>query len=249
MRQLRIAARLAGLIGLVIVCLALHGAWRLFRLPSPWPPRFLGSAARICGARARVHGQLPPGTALIVSNHCGWLDILILGGATGAAFVAKGELEPIPFVGWMCRLNRTIFIDRSDRRAIPEQVARLRQALAQGPVVIFPEGTTSDGKTFLPFKPALLGAVDPPPPGVIVQPIFLDYGPAAPEIAWAEDDGEDGVTNALGILGRRGTVSVSVNLLKSFDPAAIGDRKAISAEARHRIVAAMQAAGSCIRVA
>jgi 1-acyl-sn-glycerol-3-phosphate acyltransferase len=248
-KALRIAARLTGLIGLLLGSLALHGAWRLLRLPSPWPRRFLGAAAWICGARVRVRGCPPRASSLILSNHCGWLDILVLGGATGAAFVARGDLQGVPLIGRLCRTNRTLFVDRADRRAIHDQVAQLRGALAEGPVVVFPEGTTSDGVVLLPFKPALLSALDPAPPGVFVQPVFLDYGTAAPEVAWAEDKGENGIENALGILGRRGTVPVTIDFLEPFDPAVVGDRKAIAAEVRHRITAALRAAGSRIRVA
>ena len=249
MSALRVAARLGGLVALLLGGLALHGAWRALRLASPWPRRFLGGAAWVCGARVRLHGHRPRASVLVVSNHCGWLDILVLGGATGAAFVARGDLEHVPLVGWLCGINRTLFVDRADRRAIPGQVALLREALGRGPVVVFPEGTTSDGLTLLPFKPALLSALDPPTPGVAVQPVFLDYGSAAPEIAWAEDRGENGIRNALRILGRPGSIPVAVRLLEPFDPAAVGDRKAVSAEARRRIVDAMRAAGSRIRVA
>ena len=246
---IRIGLRLLALIAALAIGLLLHASWVGIGARSIWPRRFLAAAAWIVGARVRVRGHPPSGNALIVANHCGWLDILVLGGATGAAFAAKAELAAVPLVGRLCRINRTIFIDRTDRRAIPHQAARIREALGQGPVVVFPEGTTSDGVVLLPFKPALLQALDPPPPGVLVQPVFLDYGPAAPEIAWAEATGEDGARNGLRILGRRGTVSVTIDYLDPFDPAAIGDRKAVAAEARRRIVAAMQAAGSLIQVA
>lgn len=244
----RIGLRLLALIAALAIGLLLHASWVGIGARSLWPRRFLAAAAWIVGARVRVRGRPPSDSALIVSNHCGWLDILVLGGATGAAFAAKAELDNVPLVGWLCRINRTIFIDRTDRRAIPEQAARIREALADGPVVVFPEGTTSDGVTLLPFKPALLQALDPPPPGVLVQPVFLDYGPA-PEIAWAEATGENGLRNGLRILGRRGTVPVTIDHPDPFDPAQIGDRKAIAAEARRRIVEAMQATGSRIRVA
>lgn len=249
MTVLRIAARLAGLVGWLLLCLVLHGSRRLFRRRSPWPRRFLAGVARICGVRARFTAPPPRERALIVANHCSWLDIMVIGGATGAAFIAKAELASVPLVGWLCRMNRTLFVDRADRRAIPAQVAATRAALAQGPVAIFPEGTTSDGATLLPFKPALFQALDPPPPGVIVQPLFLDYGPAAPEIAWTEATEESGIGNALRILGRAGTIPLTVHLLAPFNPAPTGDRKAVSAEVRRRIVEAMEQAGSPIRVA
>jgi 1-acyl-sn-glycerol-3-phosphate acyltransferase len=245
----RIGLRLLALIAALAVGLLLHASWVGIGARSFWPRRFLAAAAWIVGARVRVRGRPPSGSALIVSNHCGWLDILLLGGATGAAFAAKAELATVPLVGWLCRINRTIFIDRTNRRAIPQQAARIREELAEGPVVVFPEGTTSDGVTLLPFKPALLQALDPPPPGIRVQPVLLDYGPAAPEIAWAEATGEDGAQNGLRILGRRGTVPVVIDYLAPFDPAQIGDRKAIAAEARMRIVAAMETAGSRMQVA
>jgi lyso-ornithine lipid O-acyltransferase len=182
---------------------------------------------------------------LVLANHSSWLDILILGGATGSAFVAKAELAPVPLVGWLASLNRTIFIDRADRRAIPAQVATVRAGLATGPVAIFPEATTSDGTVLLPFKPALLQVLDGAPPGLLVQPAFLDYGPAAAAIAWGEEDGD---RNAKRVLAQRGTIPVTLTFLEPFAAAEVGDRKAVAAEVRRRIAAAIAASGSAIRV-
>lgn len=240
----RFAARLAGLIGLVVLYVPLHYAWRLVRRQSPWPTRFLGAAARMSGVRLRVVGEPLRHDVLAVCNHQSWLDILILGGACRTAFVAKAELADVPVVGWMCRLNRTIFIRREDRRAIGAQIEAVRAGLTDGPVAIFAEGTTNDGTVLLPFKPALLQVLDPAPPGVRVQPLFLDYGTAAPEIAWGQ---ENGAVNARRVLGRRRHVAVTLHCLAPFDPAQVGDRKAIAAEARRRIVAAMAASGSGMR--
>ena len=245
MSRVRFAARLAGLVGLVLLYVPLHYAWKLASKSSPWPSRFLGAAARMCGVRLRIVGEPLRRDSLVVCNHQSWLDILILGGATGAAFVAKAELADVPVVGWMCRLNRTIFIKREDRRALGAQIEAVRAGLAQGPVAIFAEGTTNDGTMLLPFKPALLQVLDPAPPRVRVQPLFLDYGPAAPKIGWGE---EDGAINARRVLGRRGRLAVTLHCLEPFDPAAVGARKAIAAEARRRIVEAMAASGSGMRV-
>jgi lyso-ornithine lipid O-acyltransferase len=245
-RGLRIAGRILWLLALLASCLPLHGAWRLLRLPSPWPRRFLWWAARACGAKVTMNGRPPRRDVFVVSNHLSWLDILILGGACGCAFVAKAELERVPLVGWLASLNRTIFVDRADRRAIPAQVAAIRAELARGPVAVFPEATTGDGTTLLPFKPALLQVLDGADPRLRVQPLFLDYGSAAADIAWGE---EDGSANALRLLGRRGTIPVTLSCLETFSPAEVGDRKAVSAEARRRIARGIADSGSAMRVA
>ena len=125
-----------------------------------------------------------------------------LAGATGTAFVAKGELESVPLIGWLSSLNHTVFVARGQRMAVAEQVEQLRRALAAPwPVTIFPEGTTGDGTTLLPFKPALLAALDPPPPGLRVQPVRIDYGDATSDCVWGDESGQ---VHALRVLRRRG---------------------------------------------
>lgn len=242
MPRLRIAGRLALLLLILLVHLPLHGLWRLVGARSPWSVRFLGAAAWACGVRLTRHGHTPRRDVLVVANHISWLDILILGGATRAAFVSKAELASAPLVGWLAGLNRTIYIKREDRRAIPAQVAAIRTALHDGPVAIFPEGTTGDARSLLPFKPALLqvldrAAPDLPPHGLSVQPVVVDYGAAATEIAWVE---EDGASNALRVLARRGTIRVTLHCLAPFDPATVGDRKALATETRNRIAAVLE---------
>lgn len=220
----------------MLLALPLHGLWRLFRRPSPWPRLFLGGVARIVGARPRVIGRARR-RVVFVANHLSWIDIPLLAGATGTAFVAKAELDAVPLVGWLCRLNATIFVARDDRLAVAAQIDRVRAALA-GPaaVTMFPEGTTGDGVTLLPFKAALLAALDPPPPGVLVQPVRIDYGAATRELAWV--GAETGPHHAARVLRRRGGFVATLRFLDPFDPAACGGRKAIAAEARRRIEAA-----------
>lgn len=235
--DLRGGARVAAMLLTLLAALPLHGLWRLFRLPSPWPRLLLGAIARIAGVRRRVIGTPLRRDAFFVANHQSWLDILALAGATGTAFVAKGELAGVPLVGWLCRLNHTVFVDRGDRSAIAQQVADVRAALDTGwSLAIFPEGTTGDGAALLPFKAALLSALDPPPPRVRVQPVWIDYGALAAGIAWIGD--EPALANVRRILARRGSFPVTLHMLDPFDPAQIGNRKAIAAEARARIEAA-----------
>lgn len=233
MGYVRLILRLLALAGALFVALPVHGAWRLFRLPSPWPRRFLGLCARIVGARARVIGTPLRRDAVILANHLSWIDILLLADSANAVFVAKGELARAPLVGWLAGLNDTIFVARGDRMAIGNQIAQVRTALGPRPVAIFPEGTTGDGVTLLPFKSALLAALVPPPPGVRVQAVRVDYGDATRDLAWVGD--ENGAAHALRVLRRRGTFVSTLRFADPFVPT--GDRKAISAEARARIEA------------
>ncbi|MEG8025569.1 lysophospholipid acyltransferase family protein [Sphingomonas aurantiaca] len=145
---------MAALLLALLVALPLHGAWRVLGRKSPWPPRFLGLVAQIVGARARVAGTPLRHDVVFVSNHLSWIDILLLSGATGGAFVAKSELRGVPLVGWLCTLNHTIFVSRADRMAVTAQIAEIRGALAADwPVTLFPEGTTGDGTTLLLSRP------------------------------------------------------------------------------------------------
>ena len=234
--RLRIARRVAMMLAALVVALPLHGTWRLLRRRSPWPPVFLGWIARIVGARVRVVGTPVPRDVLYLANHTSWLDILAISGASGSAFVAKGELADVAIVGWLLTLNHTIFVDRGDRLGVARQVDRLRAALvADHPVTIFPEGTTEGGGArILPFKAALLGAVDPPAPGLIVQPVQVDYGDATPDVAWTGT--ESGLANALRVLARPGHIPVTLRFLDTFDPAGMG-RKAVAARAQGAIAA------------
>ncbi|WP_066780792.1 lysophospholipid acyltransferase family protein [Sphingomonas sp. CCH5-D11] len=235
--MIRLILRVAALVLALLLAVPLHLLWRLVRLPSPWPKWFLGSVARIIGARRRTIGTPLRRDVVFVSNHLSWMDIPILAGRNGSAFVAKAELRAVPLVGWLCTLNGTIFVRREDRMAVADQINALRDALAEAwAITIFPEGTTGDGKALLPFKAALLAVLDPPPPGVMVQPVRIDYGPATAELAWVGD--EPGTSHALRVLRRRGSFAATIHFCDPFDPHEFPGRKAIAAEARARIAAA-----------
>ncbi|WP_085810690.1 1-acyl-sn-glycerol-3-phosphate acyltransferase [Sphingomonas sp. TZW2008] len=237
MGGLRIALRLAMLVAALLAALPLHALWRLFRLPSPWPRLFLAGVGWIVGARRRTIGTPLTRDVVFVSNHLSWMDIPLLAGRSGSAFVAKAELREVPLVGWLCTLNRTIFVRREDRMAVAGQIDLLRDALAENcAITVFPEGTTGDGATLLPFKAALLAVLDPPPPGVRVQPVRIDYGAATRELAWVGE--EPGQAHAARVLRRRGGFTATLTFCEPFDPRDMPGRKAIAAEARARIAAA-----------
>jgi 1-acyl-sn-glycerol-3-phosphate acyltransferase len=98
-----------------------------------------------------------PSSGLLICNHLSYLDILVLSSLTPAIFVAKREVKSWPVMGLLAQLGGTVFIDRQRRTHVGEVNEEIETALADGaPVVIFPEGTSSDGKTILPFKSSLL---------------------------------------------------------------------------------------------
>ncbi|MEJ7935180.1 lysophospholipid acyltransferase family protein [Sphingobium sp. AN558] len=236
-RQLR---RVSALALSLFLCLPFHLLWRLMRRPSPWPHHFLGLAARSVGARVRIEGRPSQGDMFIIANHVSWIDILALGGATGAAFVAHDGIARWPIIGWLAAQNNTLFIARDRRGALGGQIDGLRAAMAGNqPVALFPEGTTSNGRSLLPFKPTLFSVLLPPPRAVMVQPVHIDYGAATAEIAWHGD--ESAGANAARIFARKGTLPVTLRFLEPFDPARHPDRKAISAEAREKIAASIRA--------
>ena len=175
---------------------------------------------------------------MFVSNHVTWLDVFVLGGATRAAFVSRDDVEGWPLVGWVASLNDTIYVVRHARREVHGQADRLRRTLQAGrPVALFPEGTTEGGHEVLPFRPSLFASLFPPIAGVKVQPVAIDYGEAAAEIAWVGS--EPAGANAKRVMGRPGSIPVVLRFLAPVDPHVAGDRKTLAARARSEVVEAL----------
>lgn len=228
--------RLAGLVGLFCIYVPPHllSKWLLGR--SAWPPRFLRHAGLIAGVRPRIQGVPLKPHSFVIANHTSWLDILILGGWAGTAFVSKAELRTTPLLGWIADQNRTLYIDRAARRHSHRQVEQITKALEHHqPLAVFPEGTTGDGRHLLSFRTTLLEAVAPPPSGVAVRPVAIDYGGCADVVGW--HSGERGMANFRRVLGHRGTMPVTIRLLDPLTPDQ--DRKTLARHARQSIAAAL----------
>jgi len=233
---LRIVRRALMLLALVILFVPLHYAYRIFAYGSPFPMWFLRFAAWISGARVEVVGTHLKRDVFYVANHISWIDILSLAGACGTAFVAKAELAKAPMVGWLASLNRTVFVKREHRMGVAEQINALKEALADN----------TDGQSLLPFKTSMLSVLEPPPPGVLVQPVLLDYGPVAEWIGWIGEEG--GLNNAKRVLARKGSFKLRVKFLEPFSPEDFRGRKAIGQESRRRIEEALcEALGKPLR--
>ncbi|MDG5747092.1 lysophospholipid acyltransferase family protein [Qipengyuania sp. XHP0207] len=241
MGWVRFVMRAIGILVLLLIFVPLHYLYRVFAYGSPFPMLFLRFTARVVGARVKIIGTPLRRDVFFIANHLSWIDILSLAGATGTAFVAKQELAEVPVIGWLCRLNRTVFVKRENRLGVAEQINALREALEDNwSVTVFPEGTVTDGQSLLPFKSSMLSVLEPPPPGVLVQPVMLDYGDNAEEIGWVGD--ESGLHNAMRIMARSGTFRLRITYLEPFSPEDHRGRKAIAAKAREEIEAALVAA-------
>jgi 1-acyl-sn-glycerol-3-phosphate acyltransferase len=233
---LRFCGRVLWMAGLAVPLVPLHYLWRGLGLPSPWSRLFLKGCARACGMKVRFTGTPRDDHVFYVGNHLSWLDVPALGGITGTAFVAQDRIADWPVFGWLSRLNNTVFVSRTDKLAVGEQIDTLRHAIARYRMLaLFPEGTTTDGRSLLPFKAPLFAALDPPPPEMLIQPIVMDFDEAGKSLAWIGV--ETAPANGWRVLKRKGTFTVTVHFLEPFDPALIGHRKAVSAECRRRIAA------------
>ncbi len=121
---------------------------------------------RVCallGVRLKVEGVLARGApVLLIANHVSWLDIPVISATAPVSFVAKKEVASWPFVSWLAKLQRTVFVDRDRRTSVGDTASEMIQRLAAGDnLVLFPEGTSSDGGGVLPFKTSLLAAAKP----------------------------------------------------------------------------------------
>ncbi|HEU4678801.1 MAG TPA: lysophospholipid acyltransferase family protein [Terrimicrobiaceae bacterium] len=137
----------------------------------------------------RVSGEIPA-QGLVVCNHLSYIDILVILSVHPATFVAKSEVRRWPFFGLLTSMAGTIFVERDRRVAISAPLGAMVRTLKAGqPVVLFPEGTSSDGATILPFRTALLEAASLA--RVAVTPVAIDYnieeGRVADEICYWRD--------------------------------------------------------------
>lgn len=230
----RSVARLALMVLALLFLIVPHLFYRAVGRPSPMVMAFLNAVGWIAGLRVRTTGTRLRRNVLFASNHVSWLDILALGGAARSAFVSKAEVKTTPLVGWLADQNGTIYVQRDARREIHAQTDSLRGALARGrPVTLFPEGTTGPGDGLLPFRASLFQAVVPPPPNLQIQPVFLDYGAQANDIAWL--DPESGLGNFKRLLARKRPIPLTIHYLDPLPAGVAQDRKAISEAARAAI--------------
>tara|TARA_B100000900_G_C20586068_1_gene719599 strand:- start:1792 stop:2547 length:756 start_codon:yes stop_codon:yes gene_type:complete len=132
---------------------------------------------RIFGLKITFFGNPNKKKVLFVSNHISYLDIIILGSAVNAIFVAKSEIKNWPVINKLCALGKTIFVERENYRSIKKQTENIKDSLQDGfNVILFPEGTSSDGSKVLKFKSSLFELIDGSElRDFYIQPISISY--------------------------------------------------------------------------
>jgi len=132
------------------------------KLQRSYPHAYHRLLCRMFGIRVTVVGRpIRDRGVLFAANHAGYFDILVMSATMPVSFIGKKEVNTWPLFGLMARLQRTVFIDRQRRGDVGNARDVLRERLRAGEaLMLFPEGTSTDGNHVLPFKSALMGAVE-----------------------------------------------------------------------------------------
>jgi 1-acyl-sn-glycerol-3-phosphate acyltransferase len=243
--KLRMAGRLAAVLVWTLLAMPVQAA--CLRLPGRAAERFAmiywHGVRLILGLRMTVQGALAAARPVVfVANHCSWLDIIALGSLLPGVFVAKGEIARWPLISLIARLGRTVFVSRV-RTKVEGERNELNLRLAAGDnIILFPEGTTSDGSRILPFQSAFL-AIAAAPARPVIQPVTIVYDRLEglpvrrrdrPTISWYGD--MDLVSHFPGI-GRSGSLHATVVLDPPIPAGAYANRKALAAMLEARLAA------------
>ena len=220
MSRVRKYFRVVHVLGVVSLGLSMAGVFSLMErlnLSSTmdrrqrWARFFMATLSRALPFRITLHGQLPTGPMLWVSNHVSWTDIALLGQLTPLSFLSKAEVRGWPVAGWLAAKAGSLFIRRGagDSQLIRQQMTqRLQQSL---PLLMFPEGTTTDGRSVRTFHGRLLSAaIDS---GVPVQPVAIRYLRHGMPDALAPFIGEDDLLSHLLRLFSHEQADVEIHLL------------------------------------
>ena len=198
-----------------------------------WLQHWSRFACRILGIRVTTRGSMPQ-SGLLVCNHLSYLDVVVLSSIGPCVFVAKRDVAAWPLFGWLAHAAGTIFVDRERRLASADVVDLVREAIAGGSlVVLFPEGTSSDGSTVLPFKSSLLESAVQLRCPVAAAAIehALEDGSVADEVCyWGDMTLLPHLLNLFSKREIRSKCSFSLPKIRA------GDRKEIAAELREEIV-------------
>jgi 1-acyl-sn-glycerol-3-phosphate acyltransferase len=227
---------LAGVATVLLRFPALDAAARQQRVQR-WSAQLL----RHLGVELRTQGLPKPGAKLLVANHISWLDIAAIHAVLPEArFVSKADVKHWPVLGTLVAGVGTLFIEREKKRDALRVVHQMAEAMRAGDTVaVFPEGTTADGRTLLPFHANLLQAAIATE--TAIQPVALRFSDAHGAVSRAAEFlGETTLLQSLWRIAAAQSLVVSVSVLPP-QATAHADRRALAESLRAQIDEAMQA--------
>jgi lyso-ornithine lipid O-acyltransferase len=244
-RRIRIVRRAIGIIAWTLpavlvqaVCLLLPGRAKIEFPKFYWAvfTRLIGIKVRVIGSRADGASKRP---VIFVSNHSSWVDVPVLGGVLDGCFVAKGDVAKWPVIGTIALLGRTVFVSRSRASTGRERDVMRAKLLGGDRLILFPEGTSSDGSRVLPFRSSFFAlaeasAGDDPREIPLIQPVSVVYdrlgglpaGRASRQIfAWY---GDMDILSHFARLTQHIGLRATILLHAPLDPVSFADRKALT---------------------
>jgi len=251
--RLRAFARLAGYFLMTTVLIPAQVAALALRLPASrrLPMVYHRVCCRLLGFDITVRGTISAANpTLFVCNHASYVDIAVLGALIDASFIAKAEIAEWPFFGWLARLQRSVFIDRRPKATALHRDRISERLEARDSLILFPEGTSADGATVLPFKSALFAVAERRPHGepLTLQPVSIAYTAIdgipmgrlmRPLVAWY---GDMAMMPHLWRLIALGRVGVTVEFHPTLRGDAFASRKALAEHCHRAVVAGVQRA-------
>jgi 1-acyl-sn-glycerol-3-phosphate acyltransferase len=265
MGQLRAGVLLAGFVLSAFLLMPLQALAVKLRLPiaRTIPYRYHKFLCWLIGIKVVTRGQPHGKPCLIAANHTSWLDIPIMGSLLPSSFVAKSEVAGWPFFGWLAKLQRTVFVERERRTRTAEKRNEIHARIVGGDtLILFPEGTSSDGNRVLPFKSALMSVAQltivnseaDREDDLVVQPVSVAYMRLhglpmgrrfRPYFAWYGDmDLFPHLWEAFSL----GPIEIHVEYHKPVTIREIGNRKALAAycenKCREGVIAALTGRGT-----
>ena len=247
----RAIAVLTGFMALTVPLMPVQAVllWLSPRGARALPHWYHRQVCRLLGIRLHVEGEILRGTpVLVVANHASWLDIPVLSAVAPVSFIAKKEVIGWPFVSQLARLQRSVFVDRTRRTAVGATTSEMTARLAAGDaLVLFAEGTSTDGTKVLPLRTSLFGAVMPGgsggtvPARTVVQTCAVVYGQlhgmpidraSRPLVGWY---GDMAMGSHAWELLKAGPIDVSITIGAPVALGAFADRKALARHAEDEL--------------
>lgn len=233
------------LVPLQMIAVLIRGSKPAYIIPRLWHK----GVCRILGLRVIVEGK--PCTdrqVIFLCNHLSYLDIPVIGSVLKASFIAKSEVAEWPVFGFLSKLQQTAFVSRS-RDTVEHERGNLGKMLKDGrSLIIFPEGTSTDGRTVIPFKSSLLTiAYTDETRDIWIQPMTLTLvsingrDPAAQEVrdlyAW---HGDMELMPHMSLMGKTRNLVIRMSFHEPIQAKAMPDRKLLAATAHQAVLQGLE---------